>query len=213
MGFSRQEYWSGLPYSPPGDLPNSGTESTSLMSPLAGRFFTTSASWEAQIVTHLYKLRPKSTPLFTATSNHTFEQVDKTTARSTELLNVSEVKNGHLNWHCANSELKILTICTQWKQEAEGWGSPKERWPTHLENAWVFLNFWSICFKSVLSFTSAFSVFYHKPSLVFSNFISLLSSWWLIDHIYMVNLYIYIYMYIYMVNLIYSYVSDCLLFG
>src|SRR5574341_532965 len=94
MGFSRQEYWSGLPCSPPGDLPNSGIESTSLMSPLAGRFFTTSASWEAQIVTHLYKLRPKSTPLFTATSNHTFEQVDKTTARSTELLNVSEVKNG-----------------------------------------------------------------------------------------------------------------------
>ena len=26
MGFSRQEYWSGLPYPPPGDLPNPGTE-------------------------------------------------------------------------------------------------------------------------------------------------------------------------------------------
>ena len=26
MGFSRQEYWSGLPYPPPGDLPSSGTE-------------------------------------------------------------------------------------------------------------------------------------------------------------------------------------------
>ena len=26
MGFSRQEYWSGLPYSPPGDLPNPGIE-------------------------------------------------------------------------------------------------------------------------------------------------------------------------------------------
>ena len=26
MGFSRQDYWSGLPYNPPGDLPNPGIE-------------------------------------------------------------------------------------------------------------------------------------------------------------------------------------------
>ena len=26
MGFSRQEYWSGLPFPSPGDLPNPGTE-------------------------------------------------------------------------------------------------------------------------------------------------------------------------------------------
>ena len=40
--FPRQEYWSGLPFSPPGDLPNPGTESTSPASPaLAGGFFTT----------------------------------------------------------------------------------------------------------------------------------------------------------------------------
>ena len=45
MGFSRQEYWSGLPYPPPGDLPNPGIEPASLMSPaLAGGFFTTSAT-------------------------------------------------------------------------------------------------------------------------------------------------------------------------
>ena len=37
MGFSRQEYWSGLPCSPPGDLPDPGIEPASLMSPaLAG---------------------------------------------------------------------------------------------------------------------------------------------------------------------------------
>ena len=48
MGFSRQEYWSGLLRSPPGDLPNPGIEFTSLMSAtLAGRSFTTSATWEA----------------------------------------------------------------------------------------------------------------------------------------------------------------------
>ena len=49
MGFSRQEYWSGLPYPPPGDLPDPGIEPESLKSPvLAGRLFTTSATWEAQ---------------------------------------------------------------------------------------------------------------------------------------------------------------------
>ena len=42
-GFSRQEYWSGLPFPPPGDLPNSGIEPTSSVSPaLAGGFFTLS---------------------------------------------------------------------------------------------------------------------------------------------------------------------------
>ena len=39
MGFSRQEYWSGLPFPPPGDLPNPGIEPASPA--LAGRFFTT----------------------------------------------------------------------------------------------------------------------------------------------------------------------------
>ena len=50
MGFSRQKYWSRLPCPSPGDLPNSATESASLMSPaLAGEFFTTSNTWEVQI--------------------------------------------------------------------------------------------------------------------------------------------------------------------
>ena len=34
VGFSRQEYWNGLPYPPPGDLPNPGTEPTSPAAPL-----------------------------------------------------------------------------------------------------------------------------------------------------------------------------------
>ena len=38
MGFSRQ-YWSGLPFPPPGDLPNPGIEPRSPA--MAGRFFTT----------------------------------------------------------------------------------------------------------------------------------------------------------------------------
>ena len=49
MGFSRQEYWSGLSCPSPGDLPNPRTEPTSLMSPvLAVRFFASSTTWEAQ---------------------------------------------------------------------------------------------------------------------------------------------------------------------
>ena len=48
MGFSRQEYCSGLPCPPPGDLLDPGIEPSSLKSPaLAGGFFTTSTTWEA----------------------------------------------------------------------------------------------------------------------------------------------------------------------
>ena len=57
MGFSKQEYWSGLLCHSPGDLPNPGFEPASLMFPaLAGRFFTTSATWEAHTSTstHTY---------------------------------------------------------------------------------------------------------------------------------------------------------------
>ena len=48
MGFSRQEYWSGFPRPPPGDLPDPGIQPTSLLSPaLTVGFITTSAIWEA----------------------------------------------------------------------------------------------------------------------------------------------------------------------
>ena len=44
MGFSRQQYWSGLPFPSPGELPNPGIEPVSLTSPaLAGGFFSSSA--------------------------------------------------------------------------------------------------------------------------------------------------------------------------
>ena len=46
MGFSRQEYWSGLPFPSSWDLPDPGIEPVSpVSSALAGRFFTTSATW------------------------------------------------------------------------------------------------------------------------------------------------------------------------
>ena len=50
MGFSRQEYWRGLPLPSPGDLPNPGIEPTSPVSPaLASVFFTTRATWWAAV--------------------------------------------------------------------------------------------------------------------------------------------------------------------
>ena len=50
MGFSRQEYWSGLPCPPPGDLPNPGFKPASLTSPaLAGGFFTSSATFVSKL--------------------------------------------------------------------------------------------------------------------------------------------------------------------
>ena len=49
--FHKQEYWSGLPCPPPGDLPHPGIKTRSLMSPaLAGGFFTTRANWEVRIL-------------------------------------------------------------------------------------------------------------------------------------------------------------------
>ena len=47
MGFSRQKYWSGLPFPPQGNLSSPEIEPTTLLSlALAGGFFTTSATWE-----------------------------------------------------------------------------------------------------------------------------------------------------------------------
>ena len=55
MEFSRQKYWSGLPFLSAGDLPDPGVETVSLAAPvLAGRFFTPSTSWEAPIYGYMY---------------------------------------------------------------------------------------------------------------------------------------------------------------
>jgi len=47
MGFSREEYWSDLPFPPPGDLPDPRMEPVS--SALAGGFFTTEPPGKPQI--------------------------------------------------------------------------------------------------------------------------------------------------------------------
>ena len=51
IGLCRQEYWSGLPFPSPGDLPDPGMEPQSLKyHALADRFFTISATCEAPIL-------------------------------------------------------------------------------------------------------------------------------------------------------------------
>ena len=54
MGFPRQEYWSGLPFPSPGDLPDPGIEP---MSPaFAGKFFTTEQPGKLQNVSTYYQI-------------------------------------------------------------------------------------------------------------------------------------------------------------
>ena len=81
MGFPRQEYWSGVPCPPPGDLSDPGSEPGS--PPLPGGFFTTSATWEAPLqpthvleeellwrrVSRTYLQSPPSSPPFWALQN------------------------------------------------------------------------------------------------------------------------------------------------
>ena len=71
MGFLKQKYWSGLPCSAPGDLPNPGIKPVSLISPaLAGGLFIISTTWEAlQLTTSIYNW-VKAVPLINYISEH-----------------------------------------------------------------------------------------------------------------------------------------------
>ena len=53
-GFSRQEYRSGLPCLPPGDLPDPGIKTSSYVSYIVGEFFTTIATWEYLVKTVVF---------------------------------------------------------------------------------------------------------------------------------------------------------------
>ena len=65
MGFSKQEYWHGLPCFLPGDLPDPGIKPVSFASPAwAEGFFTTSATWEALFSLGTSMSLPDSNSLF-----------------------------------------------------------------------------------------------------------------------------------------------------
>ena len=55
MGFTKQEYWSGLPFPPPEDLPDPGIKLAS--SALPGGFFTTVHQGSPQTVKYLYYIQ------------------------------------------------------------------------------------------------------------------------------------------------------------
>ena len=67
MGFSRQEYWSGLPCPPPGDLPDPGIKPTSPMVPSLQAASLLLSHWGSPIcvcVSNTAKLFPKVVVLF-----------------------------------------------------------------------------------------------------------------------------------------------------
>ena len=109
MGFSRQEYWSGLPCPPPGDLPNSGIKPMSLTSSaLVGRFFTTSTTWEADPAIPLLHIYSKKTKIliymeyYSAIKNKIMPFV--VTWMDLEIVILSEVSQRKTN-------IMILLIC------------------------------------------------------------------------------------------------------
>ena len=63
MGFSRQEYWSGLPRPPPGDLPDPGMEPRPHVSCISRGFFITSVTWKVPtprlVIFKLQKIKDK----------------------------------------------------------------------------------------------------------------------------------------------------------
>ena len=69
MGFSGQEYWSGLPFPPPGDLPHPGIKPTSPA--LRGRFFTTEPPGKYNLCVYSPRLIKN---VGTSTLNYTFSQ-------------------------------------------------------------------------------------------------------------------------------------------
>ena len=75
MGFSRQEYWSGLPCPPPWYLADPRIEPVSLNSPaLAGRFFTTSTTREAPTsIMVLLKLKTQGCPWWSSGYDFAFQ--------------------------------------------------------------------------------------------------------------------------------------------
>ena len=78
MGFSRQEWWNGLPFSSPGDLPNTGIEPELLASPaFAGGFFTTSASslLRLELSPHSLHIDPHCNTPYVVSTNYLFARL------------------------------------------------------------------------------------------------------------------------------------------
>ena len=116
MGFSRQEYWSGLPFPSPWDFPDPRMEPTSLMSlALTGKFFTTRAT-ENMGVSSITQLRPAK-PL-TSMGNLSCHQ-EKRKKKSMETISEKDIMADILHKDFKTIVLKMLKeLCNRiWKCE------------------------------------------------------------------------------------------------
>ena len=121
MGFSRQGYWSGLPFPPPGDLPDPRIKPASLKSPtLAGGFFITSTKCHIENTSKVEWIGPRSFALFSiftwllATSTTFCRENVSTTSRTQKIfLRVHWIlKYGFL---CVLSHFSYVWLCaTLW---------------------------------------------------------------------------------------------------
>ena len=99
MGFSRQEKWSGLPFSPPGDLPNPGVKPVSSAFPaLAGRFVTTEIPGKP--IWELYKY------LFTYSCDKYFKRKFEGTVRACNIDTWPILCSWKLMWKCCQFKKK-----------------------------------------------------------------------------------------------------------
>ena len=90
MGFSRQEYWSGLPFPPPGDLPDPGIKPASPA--LAGGFFTPRATWESSAFIYLsWKLTRYLQRFFFSAVLHSIQNLSSLTGDRTPALSSGSV--------------------------------------------------------------------------------------------------------------------------
>ena len=132
MGFSRWEYWSGLPFPSPGDLPDPGIEPTSLKSlALEGRFFITSATWESHVYIHIYICKRR------AENSLTVQWVRLCTSTAggiNSILQASQYgqkkkkKRKKSRMFCPPSDLQRLTHCSCWLAAHSVLQMEKLRW-------------------------------------------------------------------------------------
>ena len=123
MGFSGQEYWSGLPCPPPGVLPNPGLEPASLMSPtLADRFFTTDATWEA----HRWYYKQYALFLFQQNSVNCCTQFNRSQVIFTYRNHQTNIEIGGLPWGHSGKESACNVGFIGDTDSVPGWEDPLE---------------------------------------------------------------------------------------
>jgi len=76
MGFPRQEYWGGLPFPPPGDLPDSRTEPVSPMAP-DRQILSCCAIWDIYIYIYIYIKSSEEKDRLAASSHPLQKQTEK----------------------------------------------------------------------------------------------------------------------------------------